>query len=99
MQADDSANEARNRLKFVQESYVNVFGKDGERTVFQQAVLDDLSRFVRYGDTVIVKDSSGRYDGGLTAYKVGMQDVVKRINLQITWRHNEHSSSNSESDD
>lgn len=79
-------------LRERRDAYVAVFGVEGSRTVHQEAVLKDLERFTHYGDTAIHKDQSGRYDGGMTAYKTGLQDVIKRIYLRINWRETDDSS-------
>ena len=74
---------ARQRLK--RDAYVALFGPPGKPTPLGEVVLRDLERFVRYGDTAVTRDKTGRYDGGATAYNNGMQDVVKRIHLMIKW--------------
>jgi hypothetical protein len=81
--------EQQRRLRQRRDAYLNVFGEDGTRTIHQEIVLADLERMTRYGDTAIERDSTGRYDGGLTAYKAGLQDVMKRIYLRIRWREND----------
>ena len=95
-------NEAE-QLKVLRErrdAYLHVFGKEGTRTFEQQLVLDDLEALTKFGDTAIVKDSSGRYDGGLTAYKSGLQDVMKRIYLRLNWsEHGNRSRDPSNTDD
>ena len=98
MDDDEIARAQIGRIKERQEAYRNVFGEDGKRTVFQEAVLDDLRRFTKFGDTTIVKDGEGRFDGGLTAYKAGLQDVMKRVLLHINWRgSNDYRSTDSQS--
>ena len=85
--------EQQRRLRDRRDAYLAVFGQDGSRTVHQEIVLADLERMTRFGDTAIERDGTGRYDGGLTAYKAGLQDVMKRIYLRIRWRENDVDSS------
>ena len=86
-------------LRERRDAYLHVFGKDGQRTFEQQLVLDDLETLTKFRDTAIVKDSSDRYDGGLTAYKIGLQDVMKRIYLRLNWREHVSSRDSSASSD
>ena len=81
--------EQQRRLRDRRDAYLAVFGQDGSRTIHQEIVLADLERMTRFGDTAIERDNTGRYDGGLTAYKAGLQDVMKRIYLRIRWREND----------
>ena len=90
----------QHRLQDRTDAYLAVFGQNGSRTIHQEIVLADLERMTRYGDTAIERDNTGRYDGGLTAYKAGLQDVMKRIYLTIKWRkHNDQRSGNFEPSD
>lgn len=81
------------RQRDKRDAYLAVFGEDGKRTEQQELVLHDLERMTRFGDTAIERDNTGRFDGGLTAYKAGLQDVMKRIYLRLRWREqHDHSS-------
>lgn len=82
------------RLRQRHEAYMAVFGPPGKRTPYGELILEDLERFVRYHDRAITTDQQGRYDGGATAYNLGLQDVVKRIHLRIEWSEHDSDSSN-----
>ena len=88
------------RQRNKRDAYLSVFGETGKRNEEQELVLRDLERMTRYGDTAIERDNTGRFDGGLTAYKAGLQDVMKRIYLRINWREkHDNSSGHPEPDD
>lgn len=82
------------RLRTRHEAYLHVFGPPGNRTPYGEIILQDLERFVRYHDRALTTDTQGRYDGGGTAYNLGLQDVVKAIHLRIEWSEHDDSSSN-----
>jgi len=81
-------------LRERRDAYLHVFGKEGSRTFEQQLVLDDLESLTKHQDTAIVKDAEDRYDSGLTAYKIGLQDVMKRIYLRLNWSEHGNRSRN-----
>lgn len=81
----DEREQTLKRLREMRDAYLHVFGLPGKRTFEQELVIKDLEKLTKHGDTAIVKDSTGRFDGGLTAYKNGLQDVMKRIHLRINW--------------
>ena len=81
---EQARSEALARMRKKQEAYRAVFGPADNRTPLGAVILEDLERFARYHDRSIYRDLQGRFDGGSTAYNMGMHDLVKRIHLMIT---------------
>lgn len=75
--------EAIARLRQKQEAYQALFGIPGKLTPLGEIVLKDLETFARYHDRAITRDLQGRYDGGSTAYNMGLHDIVKRIHQMM----------------
>lgn len=81
---NEAAREAQlARLRQKQEAYAALFGTPGKLTPLGEVVLRDLEKYARFHDRAITRDLQGRYDGGATAYNMGLHDMIKRIHYMM----------------